>query len=313
MTVAGQPITRLQIIRLCVSLGLLVALARWLEVGRIASRLAQMQPTWIGFSLALSVVQVAASAWRWRFTAGQLGVELPLSIAVREYYLAMFLNQVVPGGVVGDVSRAWRHVRAQSALRSASGPVVRAVILERVSGQVVMVIVGMISVMLLPVCLGVTWWWGGLALGAVGSGFWFWVYDVSDTSLLGRFWRDARLALFAGWAFPLQLASSTLVVATYLITYVMAARAIGIETSLSVLVPLVAPVLLTMLLPVTIAGWGVREGAAAVMWNVTGLTAVDGVAISVAYGILVLLSTLPGGLVLALGFIRRESWVVSRE
>ena len=110
-----------------------------------------------------------------------------------------------------------------------------------------------------------------------------------------------------------KLVSSALVVATYLITYVMAARAIGIETSLSVLVPLVAPVLLTMLLPVTIAGWGVREGAAAVLWNVTGLAAVDGVAISVAYGILVLLSTLPGGLVLALGFIRRESWVVSRE
>lgn len=49
---------------------------------------------------------------------------------------------------------------------------------------------------------------------------------------------------------------------TYLITYVIAAWAIGIETSLFVLVPLVAPVLLTMLLPVTIAGWGVREGVA---------------------------------------------------
>ena len=301
MTVAGRPMTRRRVVRVCVSLGLLIALARWLEVGEIANRLAQMQPLWIGLALALSVVQVAASAWRWRFTAGRLGIELPLSIAVREYYLAMFLNQVIPGGVVGDVSRAWRHAHAQSTRRSAGGPAVRAVILERVSGQVVMAMVAMLSVMSLPVVLGVTWWWGALALGAVVSGFWFWVRDANETSLLGRFWRDARLALFARSALPVQIASSVLVVATYLITYVIAARAIGVETPLAVLAPLVAPVLLTMLVPVTVAGWGVREGAAAVLWGVAGLTAVDGVAISVAYGLLVFLSTVPGGLVLALG------------
>ena len=301
MTAVGRPMTRRWVARLCVSFGLLIALAKWLEVSEIADRLAQMQPSWIGLALALSVAQVAASAWRWRFTAGRLGIELPFSIAVREYYLAMFLNQVIPGGVVGDVSRAWRHARAQALLGSASGPAVRAVILERASGQVVMAMVALLSVASWPLGLGVTWWWGMLAFGAVVSGFWYWVRDLNDTSLVGRFWRDARLALFAGLAFPLQFASSVLVVATYLITYVLAARAIGVETPLLVLAPLVAPVLLTMLIPVTVGGWGLREGAAALLWGVAGLAAVDGVSISVAYGILVLLSTLPGGLVLALG------------
>ena len=301
MTAVGRPMTRRWVARLCVSFGLLIALAKWLEVSEIADRLAQMQPSWIGLALALSVAQVAASAWRWRFTAGRLGIELPFSIAVREYYLAMFLNQVIPGGVVGDVSRAWRHARAQALLGSASGPAVRAVILERASGQVVMAMVALLSVASWPLGLGVTWWWGMLAVGAVVSGFWYWVRDLNDTSLVGRFWRDARLALFAGLAFPLQFASSVLVVATYLITYVLAARAIGVETPLLVLAPLVAPVLLTMLIPVTVGGWGLREGAAALLWGVAGLAVVDGVSISVAYGILVLLSTLPGGLVLALG------------
>ena len=312
MTAVGRPMTRRWVVRLCVSFGLLIALARWLEVSEIADRLAQMRPFWIGLALVLSVVQVAASAWRWRFTAGRLGIELPFSIAMREYYVAMFLNQVIPGGVVGDVSRAWRHARAQSLLRSASGPAVRAVILERASGQVVMAMVALLSVVSLPLGLGVTWWWGVLAVGVVVSGFWYWVRDLNDTSLAGRFWRDARLALFAGLAFPLQFASSVLVVATYLTTYVIAARAIGVETPLLVLAPLVAPVLLTMLIPVTVAGWGLREGAAALLWGMAGLTAVDGVAISVAYGLLVLLSTLPGGFVLAVGSAGtgRESWMV---
>ena len=69
---------------------------------------------------------------------------------------------------------------------------------------------------------------------------------------------------------------------------------------LTALLPLVAPVLVTMLLPVTVAGWGLREGAAAALWHAVGLTAADGVAISVAYGLLVLVSSLPG--LLFLGF-----------
>ena len=60
------------------------------------------------------------------------------------------------------------------------------------------------------------------------------------------------------------------------------------------LVPLVAPVLMAMLIPITVAGWGVREGAAAALWGLVGLTPEDGVAISVAYGLLVLVSSAPG-------------------
>ena len=42
----------------------------------------------------------------------------------------------------------------------------------------------------------------------------------------------------------------------------------------------------------------VREATAAALWGAVGLTVVDGVAISAAYGILVLPSSLPGALVL---------------
>ena len=65
-----------------------------------------------------------------------------------------------------------------------------------------------------------------------------------------------------------------------------------------VFLPLVAPVLMTMLIPVTVAGWGLREGTAAVLWGVVGLTAADGVLVSVAYGLLVLFGSLPGAVFL---------------
>ncbi len=60
------------------------------------------------------------------------------------------------------------------------------------------------------------------------------------------------------------------------------------------MLPLAAPVLMTMLIPVSVAGWGVREGAAALLWSVVGLTPEEGAAISVTYGLIVLVAALPG-------------------
>jgi glycosyltransferase 2 family protein len=48
-----------------------------------------------------------------------------------------------------------------------------------------------------------------------------------------------------------------------------------------------------------VAGWGLREGAAAALWGMVGLSMAEGVLVSMAYGVLVLVSSLPGGLVLA--------------
>ena len=114
----------------------------------------------------------------------------------------------------------------------------------------------------------------------------------------GGFADSLRSALLASSALPVQLVTSIAVVGSYVAMYLAAARAVGVESPFTVMLPLVTPVLLAMLIPVSVAGWGVREGAAAAIWASAGLAAADGVAISVAYGLLVLVSTLPGALVL---------------
>jgi uncharacterized membrane protein YbhN (UPF0104 family) len=104
-----------RVLRTVVSLSLLGLLAIWLDVGALLDQLRAVEAEWLVAALALSVAQVTISAWRWRYTAKRLGLPLPLGVAVREYYLATFLNQVLPGGVLGDVSRAWRHAQAGAA------------------------------------------------------------------------------------------------------------------------------------------------------------------------------------------------------
>ena len=50
-------------------------------------------------------------AWRWTVVARGLGAELPLPAAVAAYYRSVFLDSMLPGGVVGDVHRGVSHGR----------------------------------------------------------------------------------------------------------------------------------------------------------------------------------------------------------
>jgi uncharacterized membrane protein YbhN (UPF0104 family) len=122
--------------RTLVSAGLLAALFRVLDGDALLRRLGELEPVWALVALAISLPQMALLAFRWRLTAARLGLALPFGTALSEYYLGVFLNQLLPGGVMGDVSRAWRHGRAETAPDAAGtlGPAARAVILERASG-----------------------------------------------------------------------------------------------------------------------------------------------------------------------------------
>lgn len=88
-----------------VSLALLALLAWWLDASALLDGLAGFDPRWALLGVAISLPQVALLASQWRFTTGRLGLELPLGTAAREYYLALFLDQVLLGGVMG-MSRA---------------------------------------------------------------------------------------------------------------------------------------------------------------------------------------------------------------
>ncbi|MDN3516211.1 lysylphosphatidylglycerol synthase transmembrane domain-containing protein [Aquisalimonas lutea] len=283
------------LLRLSVSIALLVAVATVVDTDRLLGHLHAFHPGWTALALLLMLVQHGISAWRWRFTAHRLGVDLPRGTAVREYLLAGFVNQVLPGGVLGDVSRAWRHARGSGSAAAA----VYAVALERASGQAVMALLAAPALLTLGglVPPGIAWpAAAATAAGALVAARW--LPEPPGTGA-GGFLPAVRQALVARAALPVQLLSSALVVATYLAVYYAAARVIGADIAGATLLPLVPVVLLAMLVPVTVAGWGLREGAAALVWAAAGLDPAQGAAIAVAYGVLVLLGNLPGALCLS--------------
>jgi uncharacterized membrane protein YbhN (UPF0104 family) len=89
-------------------------------------------------ALLIGLATTVFSAWRWVLVARGLGMRLPLAGAIGGYYRSLFLNAVLPGGVLGDVHRAVRHGRDVGDV----GQAARAVVLERAAGQVVLLAAG---------------------------------------------------------------------------------------------------------------------------------------------------------------------------
>jgi hypothetical protein len=96
------------------------------------------------------------------------------------------------------------------------------------------------------------------------------------------------------------VAASALAVAGHVGTFVLAARAAGVAVPPVRLVPVALVVLLAAAVPLNVAGWGPREGAAAWAFGAVGLGAGQGVVVAVVYGGLVLVASLPGAAVLLL-------------
>jgi uncharacterized membrane protein YbhN (UPF0104 family) len=257
-------------------------------------------------AFVLGIATTAASAWRWSVIAGGLGLQLPLRTALADCYRSIFLNATLPGGVLGDVHRAVHHGREVGDV----GRGVRAVVWERTAGQVVQSALALVVLLSFPspVRSAMPLVAGTVVAVLVGAVLLAWVLPDGGTSRWARALRAARSDLADGvlarGIWPRVLLASVLAVAGHVLTFVIAARAAGTHASLSVLVPLALLALVVMTVPLSIGGFGPREGVAAWAFAAAGLTAGLGITTALLYGALVLVASLPGAAVLLVHRLR---------
>lgn len=156
----------------------------------------------------------------------------------------------------------------QRAVRHGAAPVVA----ERSVGQVVQVVATAAVLLAAP-----------LPVGAVVAGL-------------------VVVAALVRW--PVVVLTSLLAAAGHVVVFLVAARAVGTDASLAELLPLALVVLLAAAIPLNVAGWGPREGAAAWAFAAAGLGAAQGTTVAVVYGVLALVATLPGAVLLTRGVVR---------
>jgi uncharacterized membrane protein YbhN (UPF0104 family) len=260
---------------------------------------------------AIFFVTTACCASRWRIVARGLGVPLSLRAAVAAYYRCLFLNLTLPSGVAGDVHRGLSHGRDVHDV----GRAIRAVIWERTAGQIVQAVLTISVLFVLP--SPVRSFMPIVAIALVATAVVLVLVDRVQTGRRRSRWQRARNAVVADIrggllhknALPAVVLTSIMAVLGYAVTFLIAARTTGVTAPVSRLLPLALLAILAMVLP-SIAGWGPREGATAWVFSAGGLGADRGAATAVAYGVMVLAASLPGGLVLVAEWLPgRRAWM----
>ena len=263
----------------------------------------------------IGLLTTLCCAWRWTIVARGLGVRLSLAAAVAAYYRSLFLNLTLPGGVVGDVHRGVSHGRDVDDV----GRGLRAVAWERAAGQVVQVVITVAVLMALPSPVRSSMPLVAVTLAAATVIVAVFVGRVRPGGGSSRWARlrnamagDVRHGLLTRRALPAIVLASTVVVIGHAVTLVIAARTAGTTAPLSRMLPLARLAMMAMVLP-SLAGWGPREGATAWVFGAAGLGAAQGVATAVVYGVMVLVASLPGVVVLVAVWLRRARPAVRRE
>lgn len=281
------------VLKLAASLGVLAVLFAYMDTEAILARLRDANLAWLVCAVAVLTVLTLLMARRWQLTAHALGFELSFSRAVSEYYIAQFLNLVLPGAVAGDAARAMR-LRTEGDLARAA----QTVLIERLIGQssiFMMMFVGFTVALLVPSGAPwptITWAWLALALAiALGA----MIYART-----GR-----RFANFLATALrlmrrPQQIVISALIAVLISVAFYACARATGTVLPLAALFTLIPLLLTAMLIPFSVGGWGWREGAAAALFPMVGALPSAGVAAGIAYGAMMLVAALPAAFLLFL-------------
>lgn len=261
-----------------------------------------IEADWLAAAVVLMLGQIALASWRWHSVMRAIEAVLDYAQTLRILYIGTFFNLALPSSLGGDALRVWKARRAGLPL----GAALNSVMLERVATLFGLVLLVAVTEPLLLARLddlpGV-WVFPILTLlGLAGIG----LLMVLDRLPEGfRRWRVMRgLAQLAGDTRRLFLtprhAVMTLGLAVLghanlaLVVYALAAG-LAIDVSVVDCLVLVPPVILLTMLPISVAGWGVREGAMVAAFGFVGVPAASALVLSILYGLVVIATGLPGG------------------
>jgi hypothetical protein len=280
--------------KLAISASLIAWVLARADLAVVGERARGAAPLAASLAVAAIVMQWPLTARRWQLLARSLGAPFPLSSALRIQLGAQLMSQTVPT-LGGDAWRVLAVRRAGHSLRIGA----LAVVADRIAalaGVVALAALGAVwmaprladapdrSLLLLAL--------GGAALGVA-------LALVADRIL------PARLAWIGGARRALLRAGGASIAAISLLVPALSgvavwsvARAYRISVELGDCIALVPSITLLAALPISIAGWGVREGSAIFVLSLVGVRLEDALLLALTLGMLQLLTALPGALFL---------------
>jgi uncharacterized membrane protein YbhN (UPF0104 family) len=298
-------------IKVLISAALLYLALRKVNLLDLASRINIASLGWIGAAIAVTFLQIFMGVLRWCEISAECGAPLPTRQAMRFNLIGTFFNQTLPSSIGGDAVRLWLVARTGAGWRAAT----YSIFVDRAIGLIALSIIIVAS---LP------WSYnlisnpdGRLALvfvdfAALAGGVGFLILGMLQWPWLKRWWVThhihacaviANRVIFSRRRGPKIVVLSLLV---HLLTVVIAwcvVQSIAVPVTFGQTFQVIPPVMLITMLPISIAGWGVREATMGLAFGYAGLMASEGVNVSLLFGTVSFIVGAFGGLV----------WIFSAE
>jgi glycosyltransferase 2 family protein len=292
------------LLRLLVTAGLLWGLATRLDLARAEAIIGRASLPWLAAALLALFATAPATAARWRFILAAGAPSPAIGSLVKLLFVGLFFNQVLPTGVGGDAVRAWRCRKLGVGL----GVAIRSVLLDRASGYLVTLVVyaaslpallrilsdageriGILAVFAAGLC--------GLLVVAVADFLPARLLRLPLFAALAELSREGRRLVAQPRRCAGVLGLSALTVGFPVLAYMLVGKSLGTDLPFGIWLMVVPPVTLIQLLPVSFAGWGIRELGLVVILAGFGVDGEAALAVSLLIGLSLIVVGLPGGLI----------------
>lgn len=301
----------LSTIKILISAALLYLALRKVNLSELASRINLASLGWIGLAIAVTFLQIFVGVLRWREISAECGAPLGTAQAMRYNVIGTFFNQTLPSSIGGDAVRLWLVARGGAGWRAAT----YSIFVDRAVGLIALAIIIVAS---LPWSYSLisdpqgrsALLFVDLAALAGGAGFlvlgrlpWPWLKRWWGTHHLHACSVIANRVIFSRTHEPAIAVLSAVVHVLAVVIVWCLVQSIAAPVLFGQLFQLVPPVMLITMLPISIAGWGVREATMGLAFGYAGLMTNEGVNISLLFGAVNFMVGAFGGLV----------WIFSAE
>jgi hypothetical protein len=301
----------LSMIKILISVALLYLALRKVNLSELASRINFASLGWIGLAIAVTFLQIFIGVLRWCQIGAECHAPLPTRQAMRFNLIGTFFNQTLPSSIGGDAVRLWLVARGGAGWRAAT----YSIFVDRAIGLIALAIIIVASLPWSYNLIGDPQGRSALLFvdfAALAGGMGFLVLGALRWPWLKRWWGThhiyacaviANRVIFSRARGPKVAVLSLLVHVLAVVVAWCVVQSIAAPAGFSQVFQLIPPIMLITMLPISIAGWGVREATMGLAFGYAGLMMSEGVNVSLLFGAVSFIVGAFGGLV----------WIFSAE
>lgn len=287
------------IIKLIITIVMFYFLFQYVDFNNLIAILAKSHGGIILIALLFQLGSTYLAAYRWRLIMKLLVFKERVSYYVQSYFKGMFFNQLLPSSIGGDAVRIIDLTQKGYDKKDA----LYGVFVDRIVGLVGLLVLNLLATII---------FYGAfddsfstliilITLGGISGFFVLFYLDkitfLQNYKILNLFYRLAKRLNELYQSKKLLLLHIAISVGVHFLSILtLFALALSIDFHISFEIFLIAlpPVFLLTIVPISLAGWGIREGAMVGIFMLVGADETKVLAMSILYGLLLIISSLPG-------------------